>query len=846
MAVPKIFIKNFSRFKGLDLRSSDLIRTEEYSSGMKNAAYNATNAIAKRKGYQYKAGNVGGFGFATYKDIDIVSGSVTETAVALDDNLNKLNSDSFNVTYSGSGTALLNIQPNSAGTGLELTIVEDTVNVLTQSLGLGFDESSTTTVANVITAIDALTDFAASGGTDTTVSAAFLDYQLDTVLTSTATAINYKTWTQINTPTTDPFNTTESNVNNDDFEPASMINMNNCLYVSSSYDEMHKYDGQTFYRAGMPAGGDADGSGDSGTAPTTADAGSGSTFAIGDDYFYMFLYKQVDNKGNVVEGVISPYSSKHTMAANEDISVTVTNIAATSGFNTGCAIVDGAQNSVTTITVDSGHTLNSGDTAYFYDGNTSEYVTKTITSTTSTSITFSGAVDVADNAVISNNLRIAIYRTVEVGTATDATAQTYYLVDEIPNDSIGSSTQVYTDSTTDANLGAQFIAPLKSPGLPPKGRYMTKFRNQLFIAGDPINVNTCYYSVINQPEYFPAAENSFLVDAFAGSKIRGLGALDTAVVVFKDRSIQAVTGDIATDSFRVDELSYGGIGCVSHASIEAIQGNLFFISEKGGIFSVNLEGVIDIGRRISPKFTAFDVTFNLQKSVAAHWINQDKYVIFVPNESQDGSSNDYSDSTSRVFVYDYVRDAWLEWDNVNAMGGMVFTNDQLYFISRRLDSDSSTVESAMAIFSNYGNSRDYIDHYEAVDFEYKTHWEAMGDPSVFKKFLRLKVLALSSDVLDGVSSLYTLTIDSEFNYNTPAVVSSFTMDFSGGSDGWGNSEWGNAGWGDASLTEIKGKLKVIKSRAIRFIFKNSVVGEDVLISGYEVEAAGSFTPQMKE
>lgn len=846
MAVSRFLQKTFSAFKGLDLRSSDLTRTSEFCSSMKNASYNGTNAIVKRKGFQYKTADQGGIGLGVYKDINTTTGAVTETIVTVDDDLHELVADSFDITYSGSGTALLNINVNSAGTALELTIEEDETEVLSQTLGLGLDEAAATTVATVISAIDALTNFAASGGTDTTGSAAFLDLQNETQLTSTATAINYKVWSAVNTPTTNPLATTLASENDADFEPVSFANMNNCLFVSSGYDNLHKYDGQTFYRAGMPAGGDADGSGDAGTAPTVADAGSGSTFTTGDDYFYMFTYIQVDNKGNIIEGVRSPYSSKLTKAASDDNAVTVTNISSSSGFNTGCAIVNGAQNGVTTITVDSGHTLNVGDTAYFYDGNTSAYVTKTITSTTTTSISFSGSVDVADNAVISNNLRIGIYRTEEIGSATDATIQTYYLVAEIPNDSIGSSTQVYTDQTTDANLGAQFIPPLKAPNLPPKGKYLTKFRNQLFISGEPTNVNTVYYSDLNQPEYWTTAVNSFLVDAFEGSKVRGLGVLDTALIVFKDRSIQAVTGDIGLDNFRVDEISYGGIGCVAHASIQPVLGSLFFLSEKGGIFAVNLEGVSEIGRRISPKFTAFDVSFNLQKSVAAHWINQDKYLLFVPEESQDGSSNDYANSNSRVFAYDYVRDAWLEWTNVNAMGGMVFTNDLLYFQSKRLDSNSSAVEAPLAVFNNYGNKRDYMDHNSAVDFEYKTHWEALGDPALFKRFLRLKVFALESDVLDGEASLYTLTVDQEFNYITPAAIATFTMDFSGGALGYGESEYGTAPYGDSPLSEIKSKLKSTKCRSMRLVFKNSTAEQDVLISGYELEVAPSYIPHMKE
>jgi hypothetical protein len=812
---------------------------------MKNSIYNLTGAIVKRKGFQYKTSSTGGFGMAVYEDTDTTTGAVTETLVTIDDSLYTLVEDSFTITYSGSNTSLLNIGVDTSTNKYTLVITEDETEVFSSTLGLGLDESSTTLLSAVISAIDALSDYAASGGNDTTNSAAFIDLFNDSQLTSTATTINYYTYSQANESSSNPLATTLASKNDNDFENASFVNLNNILYISTGYDEMHKYDGQTLYRAGMPAGGDADGSGDAGVAPSIADTGSGSTFASGDDYFYKYSYIQYDNKNNVVEGILSPGSSKHTVAAaNTDIDVTVTNISSSSGFNTNCAIVNGAQNGVTTITVDSGHTLNSGDTAYFYDGNTSTYVTKTLTSTTSTSITFSGAVDVADNAVISNNLRIAIYRTDEIGTATDADAQTYKLVAEIPNDSIGTSTQVYVDQVTDANLGATYITPIKPHGLPPKGRYSTVFRNQLFIAGDPENVNTVYYSDVDSPEFFPAGDNSFLVDTFEGSKVRGLGSLDTALVVFKDRSVQSVTGDIADDSFRVDELSFGGIGCSAHASIQKIAGNLFFLSDSG-VYAVNLEGVSTIGNRIKPQFTAFDVTFNFQKATSVNWIDQSKYVLFMPDESQDGSSNDYADADSRCYVYDYERNSWHKWTNVNAQGGFGYRNSRLFFSARRLDSDSSAVEFPTAIFNNYGDKRDYSDHQEAVDFEYKTSWHSLGEPNLFKKFLRLKTFALSSDILDGSASLNTLTVDTEFNFTTPAVVSTFTQDFSNGATGWG-SAWGTSPWGDSPLIEIKSKLKVVKARSMRLTFRNNTALEDVLISGYELEVAPAFIRAIKE
>ena len=287
---------------------------------------------------------------------------------------------------------------------------------------------------------------------------------------------------------------------------------------------------------------------------------------------------------------------------------------------------------------------------------------------------------------------------------------------------------------------------------------------------------------------------------------------------------------------------------MAHNSIQKIGGSLFFLSDKG-IYSVNLQGVSAIGSRIETEFTKFDVDFNFQKATSVNWVNKDKYVLFMPSESQDGSSNYYANSDSRCYVYDYVRDAWLKWSTVNAQGGFALKSDgTMYPHARRLDSNSTAVEAPVARFSNYGNSQDYCDHQSAISFEYETSWEALGDPQILKKYLRLKIFALPTDVLDGDASLFTLTVQQEINYNSPAPIAEFDMDFSGGSLGYGgNTGWGGASpWGDSPLGELKGKLASSKSRSLKLKFTNSTLEEDVLISGYQIEVAPSYRPGFKE
>jgi hypothetical protein len=269
-------------------------------------------------------------------------------------------------------------------------------------------------------------------------------------------------WTDVNETTTNALNGSYTNRNQSYFENASFVQLNNVVYIANGYDELQKYDGQTIYRAGLPK-------------PSSITSALGGAGAItGNNYYHVAVYEQIDAVGNINYGNELMVSTGLNAVA-QSMDVTVANIQAGSGFNTNCAIVNGAQVAVTTITVDDGsggsHTMKVGDTAYFYDSISASYVERNITAINATSITIAGAaVTVADNAVISNNLRIMLFRNETAA----LTPEVFYLVAEIPNNSFA-ATQSYNDNITDANLGEEFIPPINARDLPPKGKYVSSY-----------------------------------------------------------------------------------------------------------------------------------------------------------------------------------------------------------------------------------------------------------------------------------------------------------------------------------------------------------------------------------
>lgn len=839
MATRHTIQRHFNNVRGLDLRSSDLVQNPATATDLLNVAYRKTGALNKRRGYQSKTETAGGYGLGIFADLNTSTGAITERIVSVGANLNLLSEKSFTITYSGGGSARVSIFLDDTTATFKCQIIEDGTTVLDLDMGYAIEEASFTTVSSLKTAIDAVTNFSASFTGAGTGPAAFIDITRELDLSAGSGSIPFYEWETVNSPLASQFANTDAAAQDSDFINASMVNHSNVLYIATGRDELMKYDGQTCYRAGLPQGG----------AVSIALAGGG---AITDTSIkYAIHYTQKDAKGNFTQGILSDESSALS-PSSQQIDVTVDNIQASSGFNTNCAVVAGTQSGVTTITVDDGaagtHTMQVGDTAYFYDGVEGDYVEREVTAVNSSSITIAGAaVDVTDNDVISNNLRISIYRTT-------ASGSTHYLVADIPNNSF-SATQVYTDN--DNTIGAEYVVPVKPKGLPPKAAYITAFQNRLFLAGDPDNVNTVYYSDVLSAEAFPAGDNSFLVDNEKGDKVTGIAPNHKVLFVFKDRSIYSVDGDIERGQFAVREVSGGDVGCSSHHSIKQVKGMLMFLGQKG-VFAIdpNSSPPEEISDIIEPEFTDFDVEFDFSQAVAVNDTFTDKYLLYMPVKSTSGSKLT-AGTNSRVFVYDYYRKAWTKWDNINAMGGMVLKDKELWFQEKRLGTLATTDRHHIYRISNTGDTWDYADHHEGIAFTYKTHWEnggtvdemgrfSAGSPTVPKKFLRLKVHSLDGSANDFESSSFTLDIKTEIDYISN-TSSELTLDFgSEGSNGWGADEWGKFPWGSSRLLAAKSKLKSVKAKSIRTIFTNSAIHENILISGYEYEVAGPYKNIIKE
>lgn len=837
-----ILRKQYRTHYGLDLKSNDLTRAVEFSSGMKNAQYRPSGSPEKRKGYKASGASAGGYGLWTYNRANPDTGVSEPELLTIDQNLYRYENVTLAVSYAGAAqSTLFSLYLDTVTSQFRCLIVEGTTTQLDYALGKGYDEASPVTITTLAAQINALTGYTATITGDGSVPAAFLNIIRAKDLVSAAISLTAKVPVTVNSTVTNPLSAYYAERGGDDFENVSAIQVQNVMYFGSGHSETMKYDGQTFYRAGLPT-----------PASTFASALGGAGAVTGTNYVHRIQYIQEDAAGNLVEGNLASSAALNPVA--QQFTLTIPNVQAGTGFNTNCAKVNGNQLGVTTITVTVGHTIKVGDTAFFKDQLSGLNVTRSVTAVTATSITISGAaVDVNNTQPISNNLRIAIWRSV----SSAITPTLFYLVDEVPNDSF-TATQSYTDNKTDAQLGEILINPVTDRSPPPKGKYVAQWNGILGVAGNLENPDILYYSDVDGPEYFPNNTNQLLIESSEGDKIVGIAQSNEVFLVLKERTMAVISGDIGTNQVRV-EIKSRNTGAASHASMADINGVMVWLSQQGPRSSAGgsnprpLGSALDepestnIASRIDPEFETDGLDeiarLQLKRSIGFNDRVGQKYILFVPAESEQGGTK-YANTNTRVFVYDYTRDAWLEWSNFNAFSGMALLGTEFYFQERRQSTFLGSVVSILYRRNDLNDAYDYADSTECVGgstdgWQYSSQWEALGEPAVLKKYLKLRLYGLE----EVDNNIFTVTIDQEVNYQKGVVKMQKALSLFG--SGYGDSPYSDAPYGDPAEVSVTHTLYRDRVRSTRFIFRNSNIHENVVLSGWEIECAAPFRPAFK-
>ncbi len=561
------------------------------------------------------------------------------------------------------------------------------------------------------------------------------------------------------------------------------------------------------------------------------------------------------------------------------------------------AIVNGTQNNVNNILVVVGHTVQLADVVEFIDTQ-NNLQRRTVTFVDATHVTVNGipvsittgflitstnqrtnalnfrrsnagainftahnaATDPYGTLAISNNLRINIYRTLE-GQSFGVNGE-LFLVAPIPNNSLGSGTQIYTDGLIGVvasppalqvdELGREFDDPDQAPNPPPISKYVKAFGNQLFYAGglrgNAENSDRVFFSDGNAPEVVPLATNFFNVPN-VDDDVTGIGVSGSTLITTKNHSLWAATGNFLSGQIDVVQIAPGtNIGCAAHATIASV-GTLMYFMHTNGVYAITENQLFptDAFGNPIPISLAIDALFRetnylpqnkyvYKRAVAVNYTKDNQYLLFIPCEDTQTTIRD-ANANSVLLAYDYQEKNWFSWNNMNAAGGIFVIDDDLYFQERRfsrVDGNTSNLYKQHRFYRLV----DHADHAGAQICEWLSSWEDLGQPEVRKKFCRCVLL------MDRLSQLYqfnnpTIEFASYLNRlpnlkNTIANISQV--------DNVRNSSWSTSGWGwnfwsgyqDSFITVNLKQGTVAKSMQVGFVIKG--INMDIRLAGFQLEA----------
>lgn len=624
----------------------------------------------------------------------------------------------------------------------------------------------------------------------------------------------------------------------DELENASFAQINNVMYVSNGYEDLLKYDGEYVYSAGLP-------NVNKDIFNITEHVGSGaSTHDITDPKIdFKIVYEYTDFKGNVISSQPSDTTTINLSTGSAyvfDISWNIDDLIGSVNSQSQQRTLGELSNR------DLSGQFNNEET----DANGNITKTKHPSYDSLKEDTDAEWDTNMTPARGQKRLRIKIYRSkVYPG---DGVVGQYYLVANIPYDyqNDQQDTEI-RDAKTDDDLNPflALVEPIKRHDPPPKGKYLSIFKNCLVTAGDPTNVNNVRYSLPNNAstgeigsEYFPDDENGIVVDSPFGDKITAIAPLRDLLYVFHSNSISVIGGNINLLELPISDLltREGGVGCLSHHSIQEVQNSLIFLSSKG-MFSIDATNAVkEISSLVSNLFN--DNTLSKKRTSSVNWTTEDLILIQIPKEDVVNNSEyqlRYTTGESLILIYDYYRDAWLKWDNIEMSSLSTMYKNNLYFMNRSLNG------SFLYAMSNSGTQYDFSDHTDPIVFYYETNWESLGEPTVPKKFLRLKMYSFDTDS-SFESPGFSLQASFQKDYN-PNELGSLTLDFAkDNAQGWGGSAWGQFGWGNSPRTFIKTKLMSSKARSLKLVLYNDTINENVLVTNYEYEIANTYRTEIKE
>ena len=200
-----------------------------------------------------------------------------------------------------------------------------------------------------------------------------------------------------------------------------------------------------------------------------------------------------------------------------------------------------------------------------------------------------------------------------------------------------------------------------------RGKYISVYKDSLFLYGDPDNPSRLYYSAGgDRISDFSVSSGGGFIDVSKNDGQKGTG-----LIVFKNSLLVFKEGSIYQFSFNTSGLPQltqvtPAVGCNAPRSIVAVENDIFFASDRG-IFTIGNEAgfAFDVLRTnelssvIRPVYKTIDPAY--LENMAAIYINDASKNLVVFAYTPLGST-----TNSKAIIYDRERLGWYTWTNIQA------------------------------------------------------------------------------------------------------------------------------------------------------------------------------------
>ena len=304
--------------------------------------------------------------------------------------------------------------------------------------------------------------------------------------------------------------------------------------------------------------------------------------------------------------------------------------------------------------------------------------------------------------------------------------------------------------------------------------------NDLIIYSDILQGDCCE----NTSEF-----NRQIIGETYDGEITALQRCNDSVVVFKGNSTFTLDGVLSSGQYSIRKINTNGVGCRSHKSISPTDEGILFQAHNGIYFTngINIQ-------RLTYELDSFFGSDDYSTVRSARLKKKQKTLFYIP-------------SKNKIVVIDYYYNQVYLWDNITPSNGFIEDKNGVVYFSDGVN---------VYVFSDTYHDTTPAGAERAINAIYSTTWHHAGEPALRKKYIDMRIFALTSDVFDLTIKTQIDWSDPDNAYSTPTIKTSKIKSFS------------------STDQTVQYVLDMITSRSMRVVFSNNVVNQNMVLTGYEI------------